>query len=82
MPETYIRAEEKPPSRRIKRFWKIAVLANIKDDTQQGKQGGRCGAPIPRRPGPPTTPGYLTFCRARIRSMLSSRSWGLNGLVT
>ena len=26
------RGDDKPPSRRMKRYWKIAVLANIKDD--------------------------------------------------
>jgi len=31
--------EEKPPSRRLKRYWKVAVLANIKDDIQQKPEG-------------------------------------------
>lgn len=31
--------EEKPPSRRMKRFWKIAILANIKDDNQPKPEG-------------------------------------------
>ncbi|MBI5840195.1 MAG: hypothetical protein HZB19_08835 [Chloroflexi bacterium] len=31
--------EEKPPSRRMKRYWKIAVLANIKDESQQKPEG-------------------------------------------
>ncbi len=30
---------EKPPSRRMKRYWKIAVLANIKDDTHPKPEG-------------------------------------------
>jgi D-alanine-D-alanine ligase len=34
MPESLDREEAKPPSHRIKRYWKIAVLANIKDDDQ------------------------------------------------
>src|SRR5512144_3006082 len=33
------RSDEKPPSRRMKRFWKVAVLANIKDDTTPKPDG-------------------------------------------
>lgn len=33
------RGEEKPPSRRIKRYWKVAVLANIKDDQVAKPEG-------------------------------------------
>jgi D-alanine-D-alanine ligase len=33
------RGEDKPPSRRLKRFWKIAVLANIKDDSLPKPEG-------------------------------------------
>lgn len=33
------RGEDKPPSRRMKRYWKIAVLANIKDDTHPKPEG-------------------------------------------
>src|SRR5919108_514417 len=33
------REEDKPPSRRPKRYWKIAVLANIKDDSQLKPDG-------------------------------------------
>ena len=32
------RGEEKPPSRRMKRYWKIAVLANIKDETSPNRK--------------------------------------------
>src|SRR5258706_8649882 len=39
MPEPLNRAEEKPPSHRMKRYWKVAVLANIKDDSQQKPEG-------------------------------------------
>ena len=39
MPEPLTRGEEKPPSRRIKRYWKIAVLANIKDDNHPKPEG-------------------------------------------
>lgn len=39
MPESLITGEEKPPSRRMKRFWKIAVLANIKDDSHPKPEG-------------------------------------------
>ena len=31
--------EEKPPHRHMKRYWKIAVLANIKDDSQPKPEG-------------------------------------------
>src|SRR5688500_19865804 len=31
--------EDKPPSRLVKRHWKIAVLANIKDDTHPKPEG-------------------------------------------
>ncbi len=31
--------EEKPPSRRIKRYWKVAVLANIKDEAKPKPEG-------------------------------------------
>ena len=33
------RGDDKPPSRRMKRYWKIAVLANIKDDVQPKPEG-------------------------------------------
>lgn len=33
------RGEDKPPSRRLKRYWKIAVLANIKDETAPKPDG-------------------------------------------
>lgn len=33
------RGDEKPPHRRMKRYWKIAVLANIKDDNQLKPEG-------------------------------------------
>jgi D-alanine-D-alanine ligase len=39
MPESINREEEKPPSRRVKRYWKIAVLANIKDDEHPKPEG-------------------------------------------
>jgi D-alanine-D-alanine ligase len=39
MPEPLARGEEKPPSRRMKRYWKIAVLANIKDDNHPKPEG-------------------------------------------
>jgi D-alanine-D-alanine ligase len=39
MNENIARGEEKPPSRRMKRYWKIAVLANIKDETQAKPEG-------------------------------------------
>ena len=41
MPEPLARGEEKPPSRRMKRYWKIAVLANIKDDTHPKPEASR-----------------------------------------
>ena len=31
--------EDKPPSRRMKRYWKVAVLANIKDDLKPKPEG-------------------------------------------
>jgi D-alanine-D-alanine ligase len=34
-----IHGEDKPPSRPFKRYWKIAVIANIKDDTQPRPEG-------------------------------------------
>lgn len=33
------REEDKPPSRRLKRYWKVAVLANIKDDAMPKPEG-------------------------------------------
>jgi hypothetical protein len=39
MPEPITHAEEKPPSRRMKRYWKIAVLANIKEDDHPKPEG-------------------------------------------
>jgi len=33
------RGDERPPGRRTKRYWKIAVLANIKDDTHPKPEG-------------------------------------------
>src|SRR5512144_28289 len=33
------RSDDKPPSRRLKRYWKVAVLANIKDDTTPKPDG-------------------------------------------
>ena len=39
MPDPINREEEKPPNRRMKRYWKIAVLANIKDDNQLKPEG-------------------------------------------
>ena len=33
------RGDDKPSSRRMKRYWKIAVLANIKDDVQPKPEG-------------------------------------------
>jgi D-alanine-D-alanine ligase len=38
MPEIHHR-EEEPPSRRMKRYWKIAILANIKDDDHPKPEG-------------------------------------------
>jgi D-alanine-D-alanine ligase len=31
--------EDKPPTRRMKRYWKVAVLANIKDDSKPKPEG-------------------------------------------
>ena len=39
MPEPLAREEEKPPSRRMKRYWKIAILANIKDEDHPKPEG-------------------------------------------
>ena len=39
MPELLARGDDKPPSRRLKRYWKVAVLANIKDDTHPKPEG-------------------------------------------
>ena len=39
MPESPAREEEKPPHRHMKRYWKIAVLANIKDESQPKPEG-------------------------------------------
>ena len=39
MSEPFDRGEEKPPSRRMKRYWKIAILANIKDDDHPKPEG-------------------------------------------
>ena len=39
MPDSLNREEEKPPSRRMKRYWKIAILANIKDDDHPKPEG-------------------------------------------
>src|SRR5512138_1587059 len=33
------RSDDKPPSRRLKRYWKVAVLANIKDDKMPKPDG-------------------------------------------
>ena len=33
------RGEDKPPGRRLKRYWKVAVLANIKDDSLPKPEG-------------------------------------------
>ena len=33
------RGEDKPPSRRLKRYWKVAVLANIKDESVPKPEG-------------------------------------------
>src|ERR1041384_6081181 len=33
------RGEDKPPSRRLKRYWKVAVLANIKDESKPKPEG-------------------------------------------
>jgi len=39
MPESPIPKEEKPPNHRMKRYWKVAVLANIKDESQAKPEG-------------------------------------------
>jgi D-alanine-D-alanine ligase len=39
MPESVKKEEEKPPHHHMKRYWKIAVLANIKDETQPKPEG-------------------------------------------
>jgi len=39
MPDPVEREDEKPPSHRLKRYWKIAVLANIKDDVHPKPEG-------------------------------------------
>ncbi len=39
MQELLKREDDKPPSRRMKRYWKIAVLANIKDESQPKPDG-------------------------------------------
>jgi len=39
MPEPPVREDDKPPHRRMKRYWKVAVLANIKDDSQPKPEG-------------------------------------------
>jgi D-alanine-D-alanine ligase len=39
MPESITRGEDKPPSRRMKRYWRIAVLANIKDESLPKPEG-------------------------------------------
>jgi D-alanine-D-alanine ligase len=39
MPETLNREEEKTPNHHMKRYWKIAVLANIKDDNHPKPEG-------------------------------------------
>lgn len=39
MPESLVRETEKPPHRHMKRYWKIAVLANIKDESQPKPEG-------------------------------------------
>src|SRR5512146_1119926 len=33
------RSDDKPPSRRLKRYWKVAVLANIKDEAMPKPEG-------------------------------------------
>jgi D-alanine-D-alanine ligase len=33
------RGEDQPPSRRVKRYWKVAVLANIKDESKPKPEG-------------------------------------------
>ncbi len=39
MPESLDHGEDKPPGHRMKRYWKIAVLANIKDDNLNKPEG-------------------------------------------
>ena len=39
MTESFNREEEKPPSRHMKRYWKIAILANIKEDDHPKPEG-------------------------------------------
>jgi D-alanine-D-alanine ligase len=39
MPDPVERGDEQPPSRRPKRYWKIAVLANIKDEEHPKPEG-------------------------------------------
>ena len=39
MPEHLTHGEEKPPSHHMKRYWKVAVLANIKDDNFSKPEG-------------------------------------------
>jgi len=39
MPESFKREEEKPPSHHMKRYWKIAILANIKEDDHPKPEG-------------------------------------------
>lgn len=39
MHEPLNQGDDKPPSRRLKRYWKIAVLANIKDESQPKPEG-------------------------------------------
>ncbi|HEU0295247.1 MAG TPA: hypothetical protein VFR47_21080 [Anaerolineales bacterium] len=39
MPDLLARGDDKPPSRRLKRYWKVAVLANIKDDDHPKPEG-------------------------------------------
>src|SRR5512146_1087989 len=39
MSEPFNRGDDKPPSRRMKRYWKVAVLANIKDESQPKPDG-------------------------------------------
>ncbi len=39
MPESFNREEEKPPNHHMKRYWKIAILANIKEDDHPKPEG-------------------------------------------
>lgn len=39
MPDSLNHEEEKPPSHSMKRYWKIAILANIKDDDHPKPEG-------------------------------------------